>query len=339
MTNTVGLQVRYDDIDTVALYKTQGRQIYDTTREDTVGELSAGLYFQNAVQWNSWFRSVLGLRWDYYDFDVNSSIPENSGSADDSLVSPKLSLIFGPWAKTEYFVNAGYGFHSNDARGTTLHVDPNDPAAIVDPVDPLVQTKGGELGVRTEIIPNLQSSLSLWMLEQDSEILFVGDAGTSEASRPSKRQGVEWINYWRPLPWMLVNFELAFTKARFTDDDPAGDYIPGALGSMGTLGLTVDNYRNWFGTVQVNYFGVRPLIEDNSVQSSTTTITNARLGYQISKNFRVQLDVFNLFDAKQSDIEYFYESFVPQFDSAPGERIHFHPTEPRQFRLSVIATF
>ena len=136
-----------------------------------------------------------------------------------------------------------------------------------------------------------------------------------------------------------MNAELALTKARFTDDDPVGDYIPGALGSMATVGLTVENYRNWFGTVQVNYFGARPLIEDNSVRSSTTTLTNARFGYRINKNFRVQLDVFNLFDAEQSDIEYFYQSFVPRFDDAPKERIHFHPSEPRQFRFSVIATF
>jgi outer membrane receptor protein involved in Fe transport len=338
MTNTVGLQARYDDIDRVALYSTRARERVSTTREDSVKQSSVGVYIENASQWTSWFRSVVGLRGDYYDFDVDSSIDVNSGKEDDSIVSPKLSLIFGPWAKTEYFVNAGYGFHSNDARGTTIAVDPKtgDPA---DPVDPLVRTKGAEVGLRTEAIRNLQSSLAVWYLKQDSELLFVGDAGTTEASRPSKRYGVEWINYWRPLPWLLVDAEAAWSHARFDDDDPAGDHIPGAAEWVGQLGVTVDNVGPWFGSVQLRYLGTRPLIEDDSVRSSSTTITNLRVGYALSKNFRVHLDVLNLFDVEDSDIEYFYESFIPAIDAAPREDIHFHPVEPRQFRLTLIATF
>jgi outer membrane receptor protein involved in Fe transport len=297
---------------------------------------------------------VVGLRGDFYDFEVDSSIAANSGRNDDSIVSPKLSLIFGPWAKTEYFVNAGYGFHSNDARGTTITVDPKEFAqgnvVPADPVDPLVRTKGAEVGLRTEAVRNLQSSLALWYLEQDSELVFVGDAGTTEASRPSERYGVEWINYWRPLSWLLVDAELAWTHARFSDNDPAGDRIPGALESMAQLGITVENLGRWYGGVQLRYFGERPLIEDNSVRSSSTTITNMRVGYILGKNLRLHLDVLNLFDVEDSDVEYFYESCLagevgvaaecPAAGGGDGiSDIHFHPVEPRQFRLTLIGTF
>jgi outer membrane receptor protein involved in Fe transport len=343
MTNTVGLQARYDDIDTVALYSTRARQRVSTTREDSVKQTSVGVYLENAAQWNAWFRSVVGVRGDFYDFDVDSSIPENSGTESDSIVSPKLSLIFGPWAKTEYFVNAGYGFHSNDARGTTITVDPKEFAqgniVAADPVDPLVRTKGAEVGLRTEAIRNLQSSLSLWYLEQDSELLFVGDAGTTEPSRPSERYGVEWINYWRPQRWLLVDAELAWTHARFSDSDPAGDYIPGAMETMAQLGVTIDNLGPWYGGVQLRYLGPRPLIEDDSVRSSSTTITNLRVGYTLSRNFRLHLDVFNLFDVEDSDVEYYYQSFIPAIDTGPVDDIHFHPVEPRQFRLTLVGTF
>jgi outer membrane receptor protein involved in Fe transport len=339
MTNTVGLQFRYDDIERVGLHRTTARQIFRTVREDSVNQQSVGVYLQNAAQWTPWFRSLLGVRGDFYDFDVDSSIPENSGSTDDSIVSPKVSLIFGPWAKTEYFVNFGSGFHSNDARGTVITVDPNPPNEPVDPVDPLVRTKGFEVGVRTQIIPNLESSLALWVLEQDSELLFIGDAGTTEASRPSKRRGIEWLNYYRPLPWLLIDAEIAFTHARFDDDDPAGDYIPGALERMAQIGVTIDNLGRWSGSIQTRYFGSRPLIEDNSVRSDSTTITNLRVGYALTKNLRLQLDVLNLFDSDDHDIDYFYESFIPAIDAAPVEDIHFHPVEPRQFRFTLIGTF
>jgi hypothetical protein len=347
-TNTIGLQTRYDDIGRVALYSTEARQVFATTREDRVRQGSAGVFAQNVTQWTSWVRSIAGLRFDYYNFDVTSSLPQNSGTSSASLGSPKLGLVFGPWNRTEYFVNAGYGFHSNDARGTVIHVDPKtgDPA---DPVTPLVRTKGAEFGVRTEIIPDLQSSLALWMLRQDSELLFVGDAGTTEPSRPSKREGIEWINYWRPRPWLLVDAELAYTKSRFTDYDPAGDYIPGSIETVGQLGITVSDLGRWYGAVQARYFGPRPLIEDNSVRSDSTTIVNARVGYLLTQNLRLHLDVLNLVDSKDSDIAYYYGSClrnevgrIPECtgpDATGVNDIHFHPVEPRQFRVSLIAYF
>ena len=346
---TIGVQSRYDDIRRVALYDSQARTITGTTREDAVRQMSVGLYLQNSAQWTSWFRTLAGARVDHYRFDVNSNVALNSGKRTDTLASPKLSLIFGPWAKTEYFVNAGYGFHSNDARGTVIRVDPKDINTLVDRVKPLVRTRGAEVGVRTEIIPGVQSSLALWGLKQDSELLFVGNAGTTEASFPSQRRGVEWINYMRPVDWMLIDAELAVTRARFKDN-PAGDRIPGAVERVATLGVTIDGFGPWYGALQVRHFGPRPLIEDNSVRSQGTTIANLRFGYTIEKNLRVHLDVLNLLGSRRDDITYFYGSclrnevgVVPECPPAGGgdgvNDRHFHPVEPRQLRVSIIGRF
>ena len=154
-TFTTGLQLRYDDIQPVALYLTEDRVRHSTVREDDVEQVSYGLYASHDVVWADWFRTVVGLRFDEFHFNVASSLPENSGDADDSIVSPKLTMVFGPWAKTEYFVNVGRGFHSNDARGTTITVDPTDGITPAAPVDPLVKALGYEVGLRTAIIPQL----------------------------------------------------------------------------------------------------------------------------------------------------------------------------------------
>jgi outer membrane receptor protein involved in Fe transport len=140
-----------------------------------------GLYAQNDTRWVPWLRSVAGIRGDRFDADVSSNIAANSGKHHDTITSPKLSLIFGPWNTTEFFVNAGQGFHSNDARGMTAQVTARsgDP---IDPAVPLVRTRGSELGMRTEWIPGLQSPIALWQLKLDSELVFVGDAGETEAS-------------------------------------------------------------------------------------------------------------------------------------------------------------
>lgn len=194
MQNKLGLQTRHDDLSSVGLYNTVAKQRLSTIRQDQVKEASAGIYAENTTQWLDKFRSVAGVRYDQYHFDVNSSILDNSGKVSDGIASPKLSLIFGPWAKTEYFINVGNGFHSNDARGTTQTQLPNGGAS--QPVNPLVRTIGREIGIRTEAITGLQSSLAFWQLDSDSELVFVGDAGETEASRASKRYGIEWNNHY-----------------------------------------------------------------------------------------------------------------------------------------------
>ena len=342
MDNTfrVGLQVRRDELDPVGLYHNAARERVATTREDQVKETSIGIYIDDSIQVNEWFRAVPGIRADHYEFDVQSSIPENSGKASDSIVSPKLSLVFGPWSKTEYFFNIGSGFHSNDARGTTITLDPSDPtlSTPADKVDPLVRSKGIELGVRTEIIPNVETSLSVWQLKLDSELLFVGDAGTTEASRPSKREGIEWSTHWRPKSWLLLDLDLSASRARFTDEDPAGDYIPGSIDKVASFGITVDSLGPWYGMLQYRYFGPRPLIEDNSVKSDSTQITNLRVGYRVNKTWTAHFDVYNLFDREDDDITYFYESQLAT-ETSPVEDKHFHPVEPRTVRFTVSAYF
>ena len=119
MQNKIGFQTRYDRLSPVGLYDTIAQERTATVREDKVKEASMGVYAENSAQWLDKFRTVAALRYDAYRFNVDSDIAGNSGKARDHTVSPKLSLIFGPWARTEYFVNYGKGFHSNDARGTT----------------------------------------------------------------------------------------------------------------------------------------------------------------------------------------------------------------------------
>lgn len=336
MENKLGLQTRYDKLSPVALYNTAQAQRLSLIRSDKVEESSAGLFAENTLWWHEKLRTVAGVRHDRYQFDVKSSLSGNSGNTSDGITSPKLSVIFGPWASTELFYNIGKGFHSNDARGTTQTRLPNGSPAS--PVTPLVGTRGSEVGVRSEWIPGLQSSLAVWQLDIDSELVFVGDAGETEPSRASRRYGVEWNNHYVVSDWLLLDMDLALSKARFTHTDPAGQYIPGAINKVASVGATVTNWGNWFGSVQLRYFGPRPLIEDNSVRSNSTFLTYARVGYRINPKTTMTLDVFNLFNRKASDIDYYYESQL-RGEATAVEGKHFHPVEPRSARLTLTYNF
>ena len=289
----VGIQVRYDDID-VALYNTKDRQRLSTTRKDSVGLGAYSLYAKNDARWNDWFRTVAGVRADYQRAKIDSNLAANSGTADSFLVSPKLSMIFGPWNKTEYFVNIGRGFHSNDARGATITVNPKNPALPQDKVDMLVNATGVDLGLRTAVIPHVQASLSLWALDLDGEQLFIGDAGTTEASRPSRRTGIEASMYYKPNDWLVVDADYAFSRARFRDDDPAGNYIPGAVEGVASLGVSVNDYHGWDAGLRARYFGPRPLIEDNSVRSDSTFLVSSDVGYQVTDKLQASLEILNI---------------------------------------------
>ena len=334
--NTLGVQFQNDSISN-GLQNTVARQVISTTRADHIIERSLGVYAENKTQWTDKFRTVAGIRADHFAFKVDSDNPANSGTASDTKASPKLNLIFGPWNKTEFYASAGYGFHSNDARGTTITQDPKTGLAA-DKVQPLVRAKGIELGVRSEAIAGLQSSLSVYRLDFDSELTFAGDAGTTEAGRPSRRIGFEFSNYYKVNRWLTVDADVSFARARFRDADPSGNRIPGAVEGVASLALAVDNLGPYFGALQLRFFGPRPLIEDNSVRSSSTATLNGRVGYKFSPKVKLELEAFNLTNRKNSAIDYFYESRL-KAEAAPVADVHFHPIESRSLRLTLVANF
>src|SRR2546428_4936947 len=339
VTHKFGLDARRDNID-VALYSTTARDRFNPVRSDKVVQTGVGLYYENTLQWTDTFRSIAGVREDFYNARVDSDNAANSGTTNAHITSPKLNFVFGPYDKTEYFLNYGQGFHSNDARGTTITTATKVPA--------LVKTRGEEIGMRTERVPHLQSSLSLWRLALDSELVFKGDAGTTEAGRPSLRRGIEWSNRYIPHDWLLVDLDLSASRAQVTDGDPRGSYIPGAIDRVASLGVTVKDLGPWSGTVHARYFGPRPLIEDYSVRSRSSTIFSARASYKVDAKTSINLDVFNLFNRKANDIDYYYCSRLPSDNPASGcsdgttqgfQDIHFHPVEPRTVRLAVVARY
>jgi hypothetical protein len=329
----LGAQLRVDRIH-VGLFDSVGRTVTATTRNDQVLESLAGVYGQTSIEFTPLLRGVLGVRADQIRMSVDSlSLAANSGSARDSLVSPKLSLVAGPFANTEFFFNAGRGFHSNDARGATATLDPKSGAAV-DRVPPLVSAKGLEIGVRTEAIAGLQSSLALWRLNSDSELVYVGDAGTTEPSAASRRRGVELSNRWVPVPWFLLDADFAWTHARFDD----GSRIPNALDRVASVAATLRDLGPWSASLQLRYLGPGALTEDNHVRSTSSVLTNLRVSRKLGPSAELTLDVFNLFDRQVNDIQYFYESRLPGEAASVNDR-HVHPSEPRSARLSLLVRF
>jgi len=370
--NTIGLQARADDAQ-VTLSRTTAQVERFVVRDDYVTEISGGLYVENRTRWAEKFRTVAGLREDlYYGTDSSSTgIPEatglnipgtdiraiehalNSGSTAKGLPSPKLQMIFGPWADTEFYAGAGRGFHSNDVRGAVSGLDALGTAFNLIAGDRVLATQsksslltaatGAEVGVRTGILPHLQLSAALFLLDLDSELIFSGDAADTSAGRPSRREGVEISGFWTPLPWLIVDADFAFSRARFTEEDSGvadtvagrtGSYIPGAAKINASAAITVHDLGPWEGALEYRYFGPRPLLEDGGVRSGPTLLVNARAGYRLSDSVTLRADIFNLFDSRAHQIDYYYPSQLPG-EANPVNDVHFHPVEPRSVRFTI----
>jgi TonB dependent receptor-like, beta-barrel/TonB-dependent Receptor Plug Domain len=337
-TLSTGVQIREDHIDPVALYDTTGRIRWKTVSVTQARIRSAAVYATWELHPAPWWRVHLGARFDSDHFDVDANLPVNSGTASASLVSPKVTLAFGPWRRTEYYLDFGQGFHSNDARGTTISVDPNDGVTPVSKVTPLARATGAEAGVRNTLAPGLEVTAALWTLRLDSELVLNNDASTVVPSAATRRYGVELAAGWHPWSWARLDLDIAWTHARFSDFTPAGQYVPNAPEQVAAVGVEINRASGWFGGAHVRYFGATPLTQDDAVRSHPSLQVDATAGYHFTPALSGTVTIFNLLDRQDDDIEYYYASQL-RGEPAPVNDLHFHPMEPRSVRVSLSYRF
>ena len=336
--HTSGVQLQYDKIGNVSLHRTQARERQSTIRQDSVDEYSVGVFSGLGVDVTENIAINIGARYDYFGVDVSSDLAQNSGTEQDGLFSLKGGVTYTASPNLEFYLSAGQSFHSNDARGATMHRDPQ-TNALVDPVDLLVRGVGSEVGVRYFDGKKLNLSLALWQLNLDSELLFVGDAGTTEANRGSNRWGVELAAYYWWSNFLSSDFEFAWNHARFSkNSNSEGNYIAGSLPYVVSSGITLSPIKEFETTLRWRYFGKRTLDSYNNVKSDPFNVFNLNMQYKHDK-FLYKLSVLNLFDSRDHDIDYLYESRLQGEALSGYEDIHFHPIEPRTLRFMIAYMF
>jgi hypothetical protein len=322
-----GVDTRFDRIADVGLYRTAARERLDTVRRDRIDDWRLGGFVGLEFEAAHWLQLIAGTRLDRYDYDLESRSGLADRSGDELQWSPKLSLLLGPWAATQFFVNAGRGFHSNDARTDDGTSD----------FDPLVAATGAEVGLRSAPLSGLEFALALWALELDSELVYVGDAGQTEPNNASRRRGAELSVRYHPFEWLGFDADWTVTRARL--DDAAGeDRIPNAIPRAGRASIGVRVTPALQLGLQIRHFDGAPLIEDGSVTARDGTRADVLLRWTAMPNLDLRAELLNVFDADDADIEYFYESRLDG-EPAPVEDRHFHPALPRMLRVTLRATF
>lgn len=348
MINDFGLQVREDDIFDSTLNHTYHRNVYERLIHDSINWFNAAAYYQNRYQWTDWFRTILSVRGDLIDASVTDLLGgPNGGVATSFLASPKAQFVFGPWYNTEFYIDGGFGYHTNDARGATSKTAPLASEGGPAPAVPLmVQQKGAEMGIRTTLVPGLQTTFAYWFLFSKGELTFDGDTGDTVPGPPSVRYGLEISNYYTPNDWLTFNIDFSQSQARFIAANSGGQYVPESVGMVIDSGIILHNLPllpKLETSLRWRYFGPRELTQSNQIHSEATSLFYLRLAYQFNARYGIAVDVYNLLNTHAQDIAYYYASRLkfepPGPDGGGYDDIEIHPAESRSVRVTLTARF
>jgi hypothetical protein len=335
--NTVGLQVRNDNIPHIGTEHTVARNLVNVIDEASIVESNVGIYFNNEVKWGEKVRTVMGVRSDYFHWHVDDQDPNNSGKTESKLIEPKGSLILGPWCDTEFYLNGGYGFHSNDARGIfAIDSFPFTPGGSITtgntPATPIARSRGAEAGLKTQAIPHLTTTVAVWYLRLESELVFDPFAITGVPKGASERYGVELSNTYRLNGWLTFDADWAASQAHFLEPDPAtgGNRVDQAVQTVFTAGPTVRLPSGYFANLRYKYLGPRDLTSTGFPSSRATNLFEMSLGYE-SMRFSTGVELLNLFNSNGHEIDFANDVAVNGV-TFPGADT-FHPLQPFQARF------
>ena len=332
----VGAEARYDDVQELNLFNTRSRVRYDSVREDDAQELSLSAYAESEFMVSEKLRLTTGLRVDYIRFDVEALRPQNSGSDNDALLQPKFGLAYRLADSLEFYANYGHGFHSNDVRAAVNRIDPV-TGEDTEAQDILVEGRGGEIGFRYDNLRGFNVTLTAFELATDSELVFVGDAGTTEPSDPTRRSGVELNAFYSINDRLVIDFSAARASGHFRGLPNGENSITDAHENVAAAGLSYVGTQGITASLRLRYFGDAALTEDESLMKEDSTLVNAGVSYAFGA-WEMGIDALNLFDAEDDDIAYFFESRLPG-ELEAVEDIHFHPSNPRIIRAMLRYSF
>ncbi|HEX3915762.1 MAG TPA: TonB-dependent receptor, partial [Caulobacteraceae bacterium] len=306
-----------------------------------------GAYVQTTTYWTGWLRTVVGFREEAFYADDHSFTTGFRGHTSEALPQPKGSLVLGPWLKTELYLSAGRGFHSDDVRGVFGTVPIEGFPVLAGPTPLLAPTTGEEVGLRSNLIPKVAVQVALFREDFSSELAFDEDQGQDEATAPSRRQGVEVSAQYRPLPWIELNTDLAFSHARYVGSPEQlanfeldGPFIANAPSFIGSFGVLVDNLGPWFGALQWRKLGAYPVSDGDALpRDPGYSEVNLDVGYRLSPRLKLTASVFNLFNTHANAAAFYYASRLPGEPAEGVTDFQVHPLEPLSVRFSVTASF
>ena len=329
VTSTAGFQYRIDTPHVVLANAVQRHQV-GRVQDVSIVEQSYSPYLKFDLTPIEKVRLVTGARGDIFRFQgsehVDTTEPFETRDVTKARPNVKANLILGPWFATELFANFGTGFHSNDAR-----------AVLINPsLDALPTAKGYEFGFRTRALPRTDIFATYWFLDLSSELVFVGDDGTTEARGRTHREGVEFGVKVQPFDWLSITGDFTYTtKAEFVD---TGTPIPLAPIWTARADITVRLPWGLSSSFEMRYLGDRPADEERQFTARGYTLFNWTGRYRY-RNLEAFLSIENLTNVQWREAQFALTSRLPGEPAHGVNDLHFTPGAPRSFLGGIAVHF
>lgn len=326
----LGLDARSDDAD-VALYSQRARERRGVRNAAHVSQSALGTWAEMSLGAERRWRLALGVRADLLAWQVDDAQGEATpGVAKRAIANPKLcgDVRLGVVGSTaiDLLGAAGGGFHSNDARNVI---------ATGNADEILPRAWSGDLALRWRRLDGTwELTLGAWGSYLERELVWVGDAGGTEARGASRRVGVEATGRARLLPWLGAQVEASYTRADFTDGSGAVPLAPRLLVSAG---LVARHPRGVTASLRLRHVGDRPAEESGAATAEGYTVLDAIVSYRRGR-WELELDVDNVTNAEWREAQFFFESRLRD-EPMPVEDLHFTPGVPLSARASLTYRF
>jgi outer membrane receptor protein involved in Fe transport len=344
-----GVELRHDKIAN-GLERAPKREASTQRVDASIGESAASAYLESEIAWLRWLRTNIGVRGDAFGFAVRDGLEDRttlgtrtSGDQLATRVSPKASLTVSPISWLSLYANYGLGFHSNDARG------------VVRGVTPLTRADGYEAGFSLRMLERIKLRLALFRIDLNSELVWVGDEGTTEASGRTRRQGLETDLHVDVLPWLWADVALTLSSAKFRDEPRSANKVPLAPRQLLTGRLTALHPRGPFARLSLFYIGERAANQDGSILADGFTKLDLSAGYH-HERFELALALENVLNTQWRESQFATVSRLPSETSAAScqngsqpvvtngsfvgcDDLHFTPGAPIALRASASLYF
>ncbi len=325
----IGAGIRVDDVDGLALSKTPARIFKEYIQQGDVKELNAYLYMNQDIELGSKWNLNAAFRYDHFIFQYKNVL---AGETDFSkqargILSPKLNINYAPNQKLKFYLNNGFGFHSNDARVILA----NNAKEI------LPRVIGTDLGMIVKPDKNLVLKTALWYLYSQQEFVYVGDAGIVEPSGKTRRMGVDISARYQFNKWLYGDIDLNLTKARAIGEVKGKNYVPLAPSFTSIGGITARTDKGFSGSLRYRFIGERPANEDNSVKAEGYFLLDMVAAYRFKK-LEFHISIENLLNREWREAQFDTESRLKN-EIDPVSEIHYTPGTPVFIKTGVMFNF
>ncbi len=368
--NTFGAGFRNDAIQS-ALWHSPNRIRMNAFSNAGINQANLFVWAQSKIVFNIHWRLELGLRGDYITYDVDDHLgnandtlsngrPHASGYAQQAMLNPKFNVVYSPSAQVDIYMNAGTGFHSNDARNVIFTQKAKEIEQVklregwseqkiadwlkkhnFDPQQQFTGTMprayGAETGIRAELFKRLNVGVAVWYMYLDKEFVYAGDGGYSELSNPTQRLGLDFEGRMKISDWLWADADITLARGRINGLPKGSNYIPLAPEFTLTGGLTMAGFHGFDVSLRTIHIGSRPANESNTVTALGYTLVNCGVSYHL-KRYTFSVTIENLLNTEWNEAQFDTESRM-KWEKEPVDELHFTPGNPFNIKIGASVRF